>query len=266
MEQPPPRRRWPLGVLAALLLLALVAGVLAFSRRAAPPPADFAASPGGSTASASPLAPAVAPAPATSAASTGPTSPSASASASASSSKAAAAPVSKKPTPAPSAKSSPSAKPSKKAAAAQAAPAGFHSYRDSTGFSLAVPDGWKTERKGRRVYFREPGGGRFLSIDQTRSPQADPEADWRRQEPGVASRFPGYQRISIDSISYRGWRAADWEFRWNPSSGPLHVRSRNVVTGPSRAYALYFSVPEGRWASSQGVFRTFASSFQPAAG
>ena len=50
-------------------------------------------------------------------------------------------------------------------------PAGYTLYEDPTGFSVAVPDGWEPVRDGSRVDFREPGGSRFLRVDQTDDPK-----------------------------------------------------------------------------------------------
>ena len=152
------------------------------------------------------------------------------------------------------------------ASTAAAVPAGFRQHEDPTGFSVAVPQGWdvRTERNQRRFY--DDTGRRLLSIDQTQNPKPDPEADWRAQEPRQAPRFPGYQRVSIDSVNYRGWDTADWEFTWVGESGTkYHVRNRGVITKPGeRAYALYFSAPEDQWEENQRLFDQIAASFQPA--
>ncbi len=127
-----------------------------------------------------------------------------------------------------------------------------------------MPQGWGRSTRDGRVYFREPAGRRYLMVDQTRTPKADPVADWRAQESAVRNRLPGYQRITIRPVDFRGWRAADWEFRWQAGGGPLHVINRNVITATDRAYALYFSVPDSAWVESQPLFESLMASFQPA--
>src|SRR6185436_14424759 len=102
-------------------------------------------------------------------------------------------------------------------------PAGFHLFNDPSGFQVAIPDGWTRSRISTRTYFKEPGGRRFLQVDQTTQPKADALADWRRQEVAVSQRFSGYQRIRIERVRYRGWNAADWEFTWQPAGGQVHV-------------------------------------------
>src|SRR6185295_8538094 len=94
-------------------------------------------------------------------------------------------------------------------------PAGWHTYTDKTGFSLAVPSAWTVSREGSIVYFREPGGGRVLGIDQTDHPKTNPVADWRGQEAYRVARgdFPGYHRVRLVAVDYFR-KAADWEFTY----------------------------------------------------
>ena len=142
-------------------------------------------------------------------------------------------------------------------------PAGYQRYTDPSGFSVAVPDGWQAEQSGTRVDLRDPDGGRFLRIDQTDTPKGDPKQDWEQQEKSVRKALPNYQRVSIESVDYRGWPAADWEFTFGERT---HVRNRGFVTDPNHGYALYLSSTEDQWAASQQVFRTAADTFTPARG
>ncbi len=146
-----------------------------------------------------------------------------------------------------------------------AVPDGFRLYQDDTGFALAVPADWTVTKDGPRTDFIEPGTGRFLRIDQTRDPQPDPVADWENQEVSTSARLDGYERIRIEPVDYRDYDAADWAFTWDPHDGPpLHVLNRNLITGPDRAYALYWSTPEDQWQDSLPLFQTFTDTFQPA--
>jgi hypothetical protein len=144
-------------------------------------------------------------------------------------------------------------------------PSGFVLHRDRTGFSVAIPAGWRAVRNDPRVDFREPGGGRFLRIDQTDSPKGDPLTDWQNQETFVSNKLPGYRLVRpIARVDYRGWDAADWEFTWTSGGTTIHVLNRNVVPRPTKAYALYWSVPDSQWDSSRRIFDIAARTFQPA--
>jgi serine/threonine protein kinase len=142
------------------------------------------------------------------------------------------------------------------------APAGFTTYEDGTGFSVAVPDGWQAEQISETaVDISDPAGGRFLRIDQTDSPKKDPVKDWERQERSFASENPGYQRIQISEVDYRGWPAADWEFTFGDNT---HVLNRGFVPNDDKGYALYMSSPEEQWAESRQIFQVAADTFRPA--
>jgi serine/threonine protein kinase len=143
------------------------------------------------------------------------------------------------------------------------APTGFERYTDSTGFSLAVPADWIVERRGGRVYFREPGGARFLLIDQTDRPKRDPVADWRQQEAAREDSYDDYQRIRIEPVDYFE-KAADWEFTYATPSGRRHVLIRGVITSDNQAYGIYWSTPDTQWTESGRLYRTFTNTFQPA--
>jgi eukaryotic-like serine/threonine-protein kinase len=142
-------------------------------------------------------------------------------------------------------------------------PAGFHRYQDRTGFSLAIPDGWRITRRDHYVYVREPNGARFLLIDQTTEPKADAVADWQQQEAARRSGIRDYRRIRIAPVDYH-LEAADWEFTHTSDNGtPLHVVSRGFVTSKNQAYGLYWSTPQSQWHASRHYFTTFTATFQP---
>ena len=141
-------------------------------------------------------------------------------------------------------------------------PAGYQLYEDPSGFSLAVPDGWHAEQSSATaVDIKAPDGVSFLRVDQTDQPKDDAKKAWEEQEKSVKKDLPDYHRISIETVEYNGWDAADWEFTFGSNT---HVLNRGFVTDDSHGYALYLSTPEDQWASSQDVFQTAAETFTPA--
>jgi hypothetical protein len=159
---------------------------------------------------------------------------------------------------------SPKASPSPSGSAPADVPDGWYRYKDSTGFSVGLPKGWKvSSRSGTQVWFRGPGSPGSLLIDQTSTPKSDAEKDWRAQEPGARSRFGGYKLIKIKSVDY--WQtAADWEFTYGSGSGRTHVVNRGFVTDKHHGYALYWSTPDSRWDEDHHYFETFTATFKPA--
>ncbi len=144
-------------------------------------------------------------------------------------------------------------------------PAAFSWYRDPTGFAIGVPNGWQVSHQGHVLYIRDPGGGRFLLVDQTAHPRPDPLADWRQQETARISSYPGYHRIRLEAVHYpQAERAADWEFTYYQDGRLIHVLNRNVLASAHRAYALYWSTPAAEWDASFRLFEAFAATFRPA--
>jgi hypothetical protein len=138
--------------------------------------------------------------------------------------------------------------------------AGFTTYSDPSGFAVEVPQGWRESHDGSQVKFSEPGTTRYLLVDQTDHPKKDPKKDWERQEKSVSKRLDNYQRISIESVSYRDYPAADWQFTYATRT---RVINRGFVAG-DRGYALYLSAPQDSWDQSMQVFQHAADTFQPA--
>ncbi|NNJ60477.1 MAG: hypothetical protein HKP61_05890 [Dactylosporangium sp.] len=142
-------------------------------------------------------------------------------------------------------------------------PQGWTYHADPSGFQIAVPRGWSQSKEGTMVYFREPGGGRALGIDQTRTPRPDPVADWTKQEISRSKRLRDYQRVKIEKVDYF-LNCADWEYTYSSSGTRLHVLDRGFITAADRAYAIFWLVPDARWQESLGMFEIFAESFKPA--
>jgi serine/threonine protein kinase len=144
-------------------------------------------------------------------------------------------------------------------------PAGYRTYRDPTGFSIAMPDSWKVSHQGGDVYLTPPSGGAFLLIDQSDHPLPDPLANWQQQEANRRSTYPGYHRVRLVAVDYpQAEKAADWEFTYFRGGVLTHVLNRNVLANARHAYALYWSTPQAEWASQFPVFTVLARTFQPA--
>ena len=153
--------------------------------------------------------------------------------------------------------------PASAGAASTGIPSDFRLYRDATGFAVAVPRAWAVSKRGTSVYFKN--GRSYLQVAQTTDPQPDALRDWKNQEASADRHFQGYHLVRLESIDYRTWDAADWEFTWRASNGSLHVVNRNIRVNDHRAYALYWSVPAEDWNRRWSDFQIVANTFVPAA-
>jgi hypothetical protein len=146
-------------------------------------------------------------------------------------------------------------------------PAGYHGFHDSTGFSIAVPNGWRVSHQGHYVYLMPPARSMFLLIDQSDHPHPNPLADWRQQEASRIGTYPGYHRIRLEAIHYPpAEKAADWEFTYYHNGVLTHVLNRNILANAHHAYALYWSTPASEWHRDWHIFRVLADTFRPASG
>jgi len=142
-------------------------------------------------------------------------------------------------------------------------PAGWHLYRDPTGFSLYVPNGWTRTKEGSIVYFRDRHTGRVLGIDQTDKPIPDPVADWRGKAAYRVRRgdFPGYHEVHIVAVRY--WqKAADWEFTFD-GRVRQHVNNRGFITSKTQAYGIYWQTSDADWAAARPDLQLVFDSFRP---
>jgi hypothetical protein len=144
-------------------------------------------------------------------------------------------------------------------------PAGWYLYKDKTGFSVPVPQGWAIKRVGTEVYFQERGGQyRLLIVDQTDKPHPDPVKDWETKEADRIDSYRDYHRIAIRPVSY--WdKAADWEYtRTSDSGNPLHVVKRGFITAKDQAYGITWSTSASDWNANRSNLDLIYKGFIPA--
>jgi serine/threonine protein kinase len=166
---------------------------------------------------------------------------------------------------------SPGATPSQSASPTGGVPAGFRLYRDSTGFSLALPANWSApERRTGGVFFYSPDRGTYIQIDQTSNPKPSALSDWQAAAKGGPGRFGGYREIRVapvtkgePQVDSTGKTAADWEFTWQSGSKRTHVLNRGLVMN-GHGYAILLSAPDDDWKDTLEELEPVYASFKPA--
>lgn len=160
----------------------------------------------------------------------------------------------------------PPAAPPAPAATGATVPAGFHEYKDPTGFSIVLPDWLQPagSESNRRVF---KGNGSTLKVEWTTTPGQSAVADWQESEPGLRGQVSNYQRVQLQAVTYREWtNAADWE--WTNGTPRTHSLNRGFVTGtPAKyGYAIYWTMQDADWsAPANAQARQVAfDTFQPA--
>ena len=124
------------------------------------------------------------------------------------------------------------------------APVGFTRYTDPRdGFSLIIPSGWRPVRRDTRVDFDDPGSTRFLRIDTSDTPLADPYQNWVDYERQFRQGKSGYRLVGIRRVpDYRpseGWStrigsSCSAALTCSTATSGSARRGRTRSTGPHR--------------------------------
>ncbi|NUR72921.1 MAG: protein kinase [Hamadaea sp.] len=166
---------------------------------------------------------------------------------------------------APSPSASPSAvsvSPSATPTAGGALPAGWHLFTGED-YAIPVPDGWSKTSEGDMILFREQGGGgRVLGVMSSEITTNDPKAALAEQESDQSSKS-NYQKLKLDSVDYRDYPAADWEWLYTTGNGTnMHVLRRGFIAN-GRFYTFSWYVSQEDWAADQDEIAVIAGGFQP---
>jgi hypothetical protein len=144
--------------------------------------------------------------------------------------------------------------------------AGWSYFTDGSGFHIAVPDGWTHERIGSTHCFRSPRSTRVMTVDTGRDPADDPLTASRAAERRLSASgdLSEYELIGLASVPLLN-RAADWEYRYQASTGAArHTVVRWFLTG-RKAYVLGWSTPEKTWKSDLSRIQMIRSTFYSSA-
>ncbi|MFD5815324.1 serine/threonine-protein kinase [Streptomyces sp. NPDC127038] len=136
-------------------------------------------------------------------------------------------------------------------------------YTSGQGFSIGLPKGWKYQSQDAAgARFTGPDGQKLL-VGWTSTPKDDPVADWKSQERYMTR--SQYSRIRIESVDYRGWNTADWEFTSVDGGTTFHTIDRGFVVNSHQGYALMYTAKDSAWDSAlrKSTWATLTGTFQP---
>jgi hypothetical protein len=136
-------------------------------------------------------------------------------------------------------------------------------YKGSQGYSIGLPKGWSYQSTGAAGdRFTGPDGQKLL-VAWTSTPKGDPVADWKNQERYMTR--SQYTKIRIESVDYRGWNTADWEFTYVESGTKYRTIDRGFVVNGHLGYALMYTAKADNWDSGlrKDTWKTLAKTFEP---
>jgi hypothetical protein len=141
-------------------------------------------------------------------------------------------------------------------------PSGFVWHGDTLGFALALPAGWTRSKAGAITCFRDPAGGRALTVNGAAPVTANPLRYWQAAEKTALRTVSGYAKVSMGVLLLKDG-GADWEYSWQPATGPrLHTRRVLLAVGPDRAFLLQWTTSDQDWTPNVPTQQRIVSSLR----
>lgn len=155
-----------------------------------------------------------------------------------------------------------SAAPERRSSGGSSATKEWVSYRDpDTGFKISRPSTWSVSPNGTLTDFRDPQTGAYLRVDHITPPGPSPEGAWLTFEPRFAAENANYKRIRIAPTTYKGYKAAIWEYSYTSGGVTLHGADLGFIAG-DYGFALNFQTRAEEWERMQPVFEQFKDTFK----
>jgi hypothetical protein len=136
------------------------------------------------------------------------------------------------------------------------------------GFSMTVPAGWQTARRGTGAAFTSPAGDVSILVTPTAAGGVTAPGQVRRQLARVLQegRFPGYEPIGGRPFAFQGGAGVAWQFTWQPASGGrmevLEIAFRVTTPAGRQGYLVRESAPASAWTASQPEFHQALITFR----
>ncbi|WP_424878562.1 serine/threonine-protein kinase [Streptomyces sp. SLBN-8D4] len=143
------------------------------------------------------------------------------------------------------------------------APSGYRVAQDPAGFALAVPDGFRREPQGERVFYLSSGETFRLGVKATDPQPGGPLGVMRRAAAKGPEANPGYRDGRVTSVTHRGHPAAFWEFTWDGFSAAEGARHTYDLCWEEngRLYDVWVSAPVGKVREAKEHFDVAVDTF-----
>ncbi|QPP05571.1 serine/threonine protein kinase [Streptomyces bathyalis] len=142
---------------------------------------------------------------------------------------------------------------------------GYQRVKEDLGFSVDVPEGWTRQDRpgGQEIDFLGgPSGRTDLKFSVLDFAGNSPLKHWRRLEPEVRAKSPGYRNLRMNATTYQGRKAAIWEYTWQGRARTYHAVDLGFGEEGQQHYALYLSAPDAEWGAAKKHFDTAVKTFR----
>lgn len=145
------------------------------------------------------------------------------------------------------------------------APAGFQRVRGPEGMETVIPDGWLTVSAGGPGAMRavDPSdAGRIVGFGGAKATSPDIVGVHIDYEDRFADRTSAYRRLGLDSATYGGHPAVEWEFQHQDGRGLQRVRALYWLVGGTE-YFVFASGPDAQWTRMAPVYEAMVANSRP---
>lgn len=145
------------------------------------------------------------------------------------------------------------------------APAGFEWVQGPDGLETVVPVGWQTVAAGgpgamRAVDPSDPG--RIVGYGGAQAASSDLVGTHLAYEEGFAGRTSHYRRVDLNSATYGGHPAVEWEFVHQDGRGLQRVHALYwLVDGVE--YFVFASGPDDQWSRMKPIYDAMVANSRP---
>ncbi|HEV2784389.1 MAG TPA: hypothetical protein VGX25_33805 [Actinophytocola sp.] len=144
-------------------------------------------------------------------------------------------------------------------------PAGYQRVTGPAGMRTVIPTGWRTQRSsgpGAMQAVDPADADRYVKYGGSAAPLIAIETSHIRYENDFAVRAPDYRRLKLDSATYGGHDAVEWEFEHRDGDGILHVRSL-YWRADGKEYFVLVAAPAARWTAAKPIYDTMIAHATP---
>ncbi|HEX6359240.1 hypothetical protein [Actinophytocola sp.] len=145
------------------------------------------------------------------------------------------------------------------------APAGFQWVEGPEGMETVIPDEWSSVSAGapgamRAVDPSDPG--RIVGFGGAKADSQDLVGVHVAYEERFADRTTNYRRLGLNSATYAGHKAVEWEFLHNDGRGVQRVHALYWLVGDVE-YFIFASAPTEQWSRMEPVYDAMVANSTP---
>jgi hypothetical protein len=145
------------------------------------------------------------------------------------------------------------------------APDGYQRVSGPAGLRTVIPAGWHSARAtgpGAMLATDPVGSGRYVKYGGSTAPDLAIETSHVQYENGFAIRALDYKRIKLQSATYGGHDAVQWEFEHREGSSVKHVCSL-YWRADGKEYFVMAASPADNWSQMRSVYDTMVANATP---